>query len=284
MNQNVLLSYFYLRGVRLAGLPAGSKLFIDSGAFSAAASGVPVRLAEYISWLKVNAGVAAMYASLDVIDDPKKTERNLQIMRDEGLSPVPVFHVSSAIEHFDRLVKQRPPIIAIGGMVPYLQRSDARGLERKLAEVFDRADGVPLHGFGVGTRDLAFSLPWRSCDASLLRYSHQYATLFEYDRRQRRLLFFQETAGKARVSRGVDGEMVGQPLWRARVGQMRIAQKYGVRRRELVEIGSAKARDMRLGVLVREVGEFVAHVREEREFDFYFACGVEDVPSLMRCA
>lgn len=268
------MSYFFLqRGAFVP--PAGMRVFIDSGAFSAKTTGKPVRLADYIAWLHANKEKVRYYAALDVIGDPVRTRRNLDIMRAEGLEPVPVYHAGTPVEYFDRLVEERPELIAVGGMVQHLKGFHKESLKAEVAGLFTRAKGVPLHGFGVGT-SLGALFPWRSCDASLIAQSCRYGVIYEYTRRHRQLSFYSlPKDGKARVSGRVDHSSVPQH-WRVKRAQMRIAHAHGMSRSTLVAPGP-DSRVTRVRPLLSAVGAFEAHMREEREFDFYFACSPSDV-------
>jgi hypothetical protein len=249
---NVLMSYFFMKGRPPVRPPWVRRLFIDSGAFSAQSSGKPVRLSEYIKWIQDNRQSLDLYAALDVIGDPVKTRRNLEIMRAEGLAPVPVFHLGSPLEELTRLVEERPPLIAIGGLVGHLRRSNRREIVPQLNSIFERASGVPLHGFGVG-RSFGFQFPWRSCDASVVGVSTHYGHVYYYSRTDKAVReFATKQAG---------------PGLRY---QMKIAHSMGLRRTDLLGL-SAESRAARVRAAIDAMSSFESHVNESRTFDFYYA-------------
>src|SRR4051812_44347063 len=82
-------------------------ILLDSGAYSAWTKGVVIDLPSYIQFIKKHRRMLAGYVNLDVIPgqdgrrphDREQIEaaarasyRNLQLMRDAGLTPIPVFH------------------------------------------------------------------------------------------------------------------------------------------------------------------------------------------------
>jgi hypothetical protein len=266
MTLNLLLSYYYLRRGPIRRPPWVRRLFIDSGAFSAQSNGKHASLREYIKWIQDNRQSLDLYAALDVIGDPVKTRRNLEIMRAEGLDPVPVFHAMGPLEEFDRLVEERPPLIAIGGMVSYLGGGAKTAIFQRIAEIFDRANGTPLHGFGVAT-SAGTDFPWRSCDASLIGKSFGFGLVCEYDRKGRKLL----SCVPRRDSPRKEGRPPPLAKWRSQRIQMRVAQAHGFSRSQLVEKTEA-SRGRRVVTLISATLAFEAHMRETREFDFFHAC------------
>src|SRR5215510_8863381 len=91
-------------------------LFLDSGAYSAWTKGQTIDVREYIKFIQAAAPWLSFYVNLDVIPgradrvrtvadveaSAAQSYRNLQIMKDAGLRPIPVFHHG---EHFRWLEK-----------------------------------------------------------------------------------------------------------------------------------------------------------------------------------
>ena len=89
----------------------GIRLFLDSGAYTAWTKGQTIDVHEYIKFVHEVEPCIATYANVDVIPggsdrvrttadaeaSARRSYRNLQIMKDAGLKPLPVFHQG---EHF----------------------------------------------------------------------------------------------------------------------------------------------------------------------------------------
>jgi hypothetical protein len=86
------------------------KILLDSGAYSTWRRGCPIDPFTYIDFIRTNLPYISMYIALDVIagangrreNNPEAIEatarasdRNLQVMLDAGLTPLPVFQGST---------------------------------------------------------------------------------------------------------------------------------------------------------------------------------------------
>jgi len=84
-------------------------LFLDSGAYSAYSTGVPVNLGEYANFIKglqkITDGLT-VYANLDVIGDPEATLANQKQMEEWGLNPLPCFHCGEDFNLLKTYVKK----------------------------------------------------------------------------------------------------------------------------------------------------------------------------------
>jgi hypothetical protein len=137
---------------------------LDSGAFSAANSGIAVDLQEYIDTclrLKQEDKQLVEIFGFDVIGDPEASIRNVEEMRRQGVDAIPTFHAGSSWHYLEALVKAFGKV-GIGGMVPL------RGAKKMsfCEQVFGRVWPARLHGFGVAGRKLVLSFPWHSVDAT----------------------------------------------------------------------------------------------------------------------
>jgi hypothetical protein len=164
-----------------------TRIFIDSGGFSAMTLGEPVRLKDYARYLVDNKSAIDVYANLDAVGDGDKTHRNQTIMEAEGLSPIPVFHVNTDFRHLDRILERGYPYIALGGMVPYMRGGGKKKLAVWLRQVFARIGkrDVKVHGFGVGTTwKIASGFPWYSIDSSswVRGFKYRVAAIFDDER------------------------------------------------------------------------------------------------------
>ena len=140
-----------------------SKLFLDSGAFSAFRQGKPVDIDKYIEYVKKWDEEIEVYAGLDVIGDQEATWENVQYMVQAGLNPLPTFHYGEDFEYLEKYCQQFE-YIAIGGIVPIKSRDL---LTTFLDKCFSRIPAeTKVHGFGVGDENMMENYPWFSVDAS----------------------------------------------------------------------------------------------------------------------
>ena len=145
-----------------------SKLFADSGAYSAWTTNSEIDIQEYISFIKEHKDSLEVYACLDDITNPDKTWENQEIMEKAGLSPLPVYHTEEGEKYLQRAMAY--PYFAVGGMA--LKGAVSR--REQFNFVFSRVctkknDYYPthkVHGFGLASPDLLISYPWFSVDSS----------------------------------------------------------------------------------------------------------------------
>jgi len=142
------------------------ELFLDSGAFSAFASGETVDLDGYIEYIKKYEDCFEVYAGLDVIGDWQATAKNIEKMESAGLKPLPTFHAGSPLEELERMC-EKYDYIALGGLVPLAIRP--RKMKKWLDSCFSvikRHWPVKVHGFGVNAFWAWERYPWYSVDAT----------------------------------------------------------------------------------------------------------------------
>ena len=159
------------------------KIMLDSGAFSAWRLGDEIDLKAYIKYIKKNGHLFNSYVCLDTIPGAngrmdRSTEsinksaaasyKNHQIMKDAGLSPIPVFHQGESWTWLERMVDEGEPYI---GVSPYL-RSNIGDLIKWLDQCFTRltdAQGRPVaktHGFGATGHKVITRYPWHTADST----------------------------------------------------------------------------------------------------------------------
>lgn len=159
------------------------ELILDSGAFSAWRLGDAIDLRAYIEYVKRYGHLFKAYVCLDTIPgslgrmdrsaaaieaSAAASYRNQQVMRDAGLSPIPVFHQGERYEWLERYLADGEPYV---GISPYLN-STSREITRWLDQVFSAltdARGRPLvrtHGFGVSHPAIIGRYPWCSVDST----------------------------------------------------------------------------------------------------------------------
>ncbi|MCF8014060.1 hypothetical protein K9K83_06855 [Candidatus Woesearchaeota archaeon] len=92
-------------------------IMLDSGGFTARTKNEAIDIQEYIQFVKRNKQYVNHYFVLDSkrekLDD---TKRNLQLMEEAGLNPIPIYHTDEPFEYFIELC-QRYSYIGIGGAV-----------------------------------------------------------------------------------------------------------------------------------------------------------------------
>lgn len=153
----------------------GKDFFLDSGAFSAFASGIPITVDEYSVFLEKFHEQCFCYANLD--DIPKdqsaeskkisaaKTIQNQMILEKRGFKPVPVFHSYEPWEYLEHYMDHYD-YICLGGLVADW------GIDDFLAEAWGNyltnSDGTAklnVHGFGLTTLRHMVSYPFYSVDS-----------------------------------------------------------------------------------------------------------------------
>lgn len=142
-------------------------LFLDSGAFSAKSQGVEIDIQEYIKFIKEHEEVIDVYANLDVIGDAEGSARNLEIMEEAGLNPIPVFHYGSDPDKYLKPLVDNYDYIAIGGMVKTPRLINF--LDRIFPKYICDSKGMPktkVHGFGLTSLKLMVRYPWYSVDST----------------------------------------------------------------------------------------------------------------------
>jgi hypothetical protein len=135
---------------------------MDSGAFSAHASGRSIDLKDYIDTCKrlmvEDPTLVEVYA-LDVIGDWKASAKNCEIMWSQGVPAIPCYHVGEPDSVLKGLAAEYPKI-ALGGCVGF------KGKDRFAAQAFTRVWPHKIHGFGFGSEKSIMALPWHSVDAT----------------------------------------------------------------------------------------------------------------------
>lgn len=126
-------------------------LFLDSGAYSAMTQAVNINLQDYIDFVKKHLDYISVYANLDVIGDAEASEKNLREMMRQGLTPLPVYHVSDCRPDMLRAMVREFEYIAIGG---WLQRGPIQLLARFLMNCSQRFFVMIMECLNVRFMDL----------------------------------------------------------------------------------------------------------------------------------
>jgi hypothetical protein len=138
----------------------GLHLFMDSGAFSAWKKGIEINIDEYIKYIKENH--IGKYINLDVVGDPDKTYYNLNYMKDNGLYPVPVFHMDSDYKYIERLIGDGYKYLCLGGSVGRSRNERIKFFNR----CFEDYPNLYFHGLGMTDPKLITAYPWFSIDST----------------------------------------------------------------------------------------------------------------------
>ena len=135
---------------------------LDSGAFSAHASGKEISLQAYIDTakqlLETDPLLTEVFA-LDVIGDWQASLRNCEEMWRQGVPAIPCYHVGSPERELVAIARDYPKI-ALGGAVGYKQKLS--WAQQCFARVYPKR----IHGFGFHAEKDIMALPWHSVDAS----------------------------------------------------------------------------------------------------------------------
>lgn len=177
----ILMSYWYYRNVdvdaflaRLANCPkANWKLVVDSGAYTALTMGVNIDIKTYSEFIKKYRPYMDHYVNLDVVYDAEATLENQKRMEDEGLKPMPVFHVTEPWSYLEYYVENYDYIgLGFGGQQGYRPK-----VVRWLAHAFkiiNQKPGVKVHGFGITNKKLFEKFYFYSTDSSTYMSATRY--------------------------------------------------------------------------------------------------------------
>jgi len=146
-------------------------LMLDSGAFTAHTLGHPVTLPDLYATIEATA--PDVYVQLDVIGDAEATRSNLERMRADGFSPVPIFTRGAPWSDLDRLLDEGETYIGLGNIS--LGRGTVAAMAPWLNGVFAKLrahqveHGGPLvrtHAFGITRSEPLLRWPFYSVDSA----------------------------------------------------------------------------------------------------------------------
>lgn len=153
-----------------------SSFFLDSGAFTAWRQGTPINLEEYIKFIKTNKDKLTIYANLDVIKDGKSSFENYMKMRDAGLNPLPVWHLSTPVFYLKEYIKYTN-YIGIGELAKG-SSSFRKGNLDSLFKKYPNPEEIGFHGFGIGDPETLREYPWKSVDATSIHMQARYGGIY----------------------------------------------------------------------------------------------------------
>jgi hypothetical protein len=145
-----------------------TKLFLDSGAYSAYQNKTSINIDDYMLFIEQHYKEIETYANLDSIGSAEETWKNQRRMESCGFSPIPVYHLDEPTKYLDMCMKYK--YFAVGG----LASAKGRSLKPFLQEVFQKVcpesnNFMPthkVHGFGIATPEIITSFPWYSIDST----------------------------------------------------------------------------------------------------------------------
>lgn len=176
MNLDVLISYAYAAKLlpRIAAAKAQYprlRVVLDSGAFTAWKQGQSVDLQAYIAFVEDNQHLFHQYFSLDVIEDPEATRRNLATMRARGLDPIPVITRGVTVAQASEAAAATG-YVGIGGLVR------TPGQAKFLRALSPALVGKKTHLLGVNTIGLLKTFGVASADSSSWNRPVRFGTVF----------------------------------------------------------------------------------------------------------
>ena len=138
-------------------------LLLDSGAFTDHAKGVEYPVAEYIELVRRMQGMPCLrgYFVLDKVGHREGTLKNLAIMRDAGLDPIPIWTPSMTRDDY-AMLQETSEFVGIGGdQVVDDQRKYWHWVMKDLIQPGDK-----VHLLGMGREDVIYEHSPFSVDAS----------------------------------------------------------------------------------------------------------------------
>jgi hypothetical protein len=161
----LLVSYVYLDGfLRHRKHYVYRDWVLDSGAFSAYASGKPIVLGNYIRKCREfqtrDPKLTEIY-SLDVIGDWRASLKNTELMWKAGIQAIPCYHHGEPWDVLTGLAKDYPKI-ALGGIARKHGEVKLNWARKCLSAVWPKK----VHGFGFGDAEHVLKVPFHSTDAT----------------------------------------------------------------------------------------------------------------------
>lgn len=161
------------------------KLFMDSGVFGAWSRGITLDIKQYIAFIKRYEKLLFCYATMDQIPGRPQVARtkkevdesaavgyrNHQILKDAGLTPIPIFHQGESFKYLEQYLKDGEPYIGIAtakDMPGDLSDYQHEWLDQMFS-ILTNEKGVPYvktHGFGITKINFMLRYPWYTCDST----------------------------------------------------------------------------------------------------------------------
>ena len=154
------------------------KLCIDSGAYSAFTKGKVIDVDEYIQYLHnlldTYPDYDIVYVNLDVIGDGAGSYKNWKIMREAGLTPMPIYHATTDIKWLKRYLKITDHI-GLGAISNMSSAKRTWALDRLWDDYLTDDEGMPevkVHGMGITSFPLTLTASSEKSPSSLKARNH----------------------------------------------------------------------------------------------------------------
>ncbi len=127
---------------------------------------------SYIEFIKKNKKHLTVYSNLDVINNAELTWENQKIMEGEGLSPIPVYHISNKpgdTKWLKKYIDKGYDYIALGGGYPNPPKETFTIYDRIWNDILTDDKGMPIvkvHGYAVTSLKTMLRYPWYSVDST----------------------------------------------------------------------------------------------------------------------
>jgi hypothetical protein len=206
--QNVLTTYYaYMKNHNKFNVDfsiyKNFNIFMDCGAYTAWTKGITINIHDYAKFLKRFSKLITVYPNLDVKGSVEKTELNLKILEDEGLTPLPVFHLNT--RRWDILEKyiDKYEYIAVGAIAG--EDTPQEELIRNLDTLFAMAKRAPItkfHGFGFTIERLLKKYPFYSVDSTSWLSGNRYGAALS--KKPQEIMYIRKRKGDKALSYAVD--------------------------------------------------------------------------------
>ncbi len=170
------------------------RLLLDSGIFSSWQRGETLPIKDYIAYIKDLKPYFSSYVSMDSIPGKAGTKRtndqvaksaelsykNQQIMKDAGLTPIPVFHQGESFSWLERYLKDGELHIGISSAKDLSHPENAKWLD-EVFTLLTNKDGSPIvrtHGFGITKPAFLSRYPFATVDSTTWSLSAGYGIVF----------------------------------------------------------------------------------------------------------
>ena len=160
-------------------------LFVDSGAYSVSTGKKKIKHTDYIDFIK--RAKPDLYASLDVIGDPKASKINLLKEVKAGLNPIPTYHQGEPIELLEYYIDNFS-YISLGGMVGTSSNKLKIFLDKAWSKIAKKRMDIKIHAFG-NLGNLLKDYPFYSADGTHWLYACIVRAVAKFDNKRQGIKF-----------------------------------------------------------------------------------------------
>jgi hypothetical protein len=133
----------------------------------------------YKNFLKEQSFNLTEYFNLDVINNTEETMQNQLWFEEQGLHPLPVFHLGSDKRYLEKMI-DKYKYIALGGLVPNPPSVLRQPLDKFFLDYAGKKgkERVKIHGLAVTSTKLMIRYPWYSTDSTAWRKKAAYGAVY----------------------------------------------------------------------------------------------------------